>query len=79
MSRMDKNTLDYQAVMAHFGTRYKLAQALGLGISATYSWQKGYIPARYHERIAAMMAGQAAQDDAGATDSPSQPPHEGVL
>lgn len=76
---MDKNTLDYQAVMAHFGTRYKLAQALGLGISAAYSWQKGYIPARYHARIAAMMAGETAQDAAGSTDAPSQPTHWGVL
>lgn len=76
---MDKTTLDYSAVMAHFGTRYKLAQALGLGISATYNWQKGYIPARHHARILALMAGEAAQDAAGSTDAPSQPTHLGVL
>lgn len=76
---MDKNTLDYSAVMAHFGTRYKLAQALGLGISATYNWQKGYIPARHHARILALMAGEAAQDDAGSTDTPSDASKWGVL
>lgn len=65
MSSMD--TLDYAAVIAHFGTRYKLAQALGLGISAAYNWERGKIPVRHHARIRELMAPQAAQDRAGAT------------
>lgn len=76
---MDTNPLYYQAVMAHFGTRYKLAQALGLGISATYTWPKGYIPPRHHARIIELMRGEASQDRAGATITPDPSSHQGAV
>ena len=62
--------MNYDAVIRHFGTRYKLAQALGIGISAAYTWPKGTIPVRHHARIAELMAEwpQAAQDRSGDTN-----------
>ena len=53
---MENTAINYAEVMQHFGTRYRLAKRLGLGVSAAYNWPKGTVPRRYHTRIAEMMA-----------------------
>ena len=59
--------MDIDTVVAHFGTRYQLAKALGLRPHTPYQWAPGYLPPRYVERLKAIMAGQP---------DPGRPPPE---
>jgi hypothetical protein len=63
--------MDINAVLAHFGTRYKIAKALGLRPHTPYQWKPHHVPERYHARLAEIMR-QTQPEAAGATNDGSQ-------